>query len=321
MTTSLRGQLEQVQRERDELLALQHGVPTGDRASTQHGVPPGDRASTQHGVPAGDRASTQHGVPAGDRASLQHGVPAGDRASLQHGVPPGDRASLQHAVPPGDRASLQHGVPPGDRASTQHGVPAGDRASTQHGVPAGDRASLQHGVPAGDRASTPHEIPPNDLVRARRELVVDREVQGESGGSAGHAEERRESDRREGSAIGEDQGCEDGSSQGAPHPQNAEPSQLDLLGVIAAGMKQLQEAQMRAYDKKANSVDPETVKPGVSALPELKPPEPETSPVEVQDWLQLLQAPMADLSDSSHEWWHRRGTSSGPAPPLWSGFR
>lgn len=91
--------------------------------------------------------------------------------------------------------------------------------------------------------------------------------------------------------------------------------------MIAAGMKQLQEAQMRAYDKKANSVDPETVKPGVSALPELKPPEPETSPVEVQDWLQLLQAPMADLSDSSHEWWHRRGTSSGPAPPLWSGFR
>ena len=62
---------------------------------------------------------------------------------------------------------------------------------------------------------------------------------------------------------------------------------------------------MRAYDKKANSVDPETVKPGVSALPELKPPEPETSSVEVQDWLQLLQAPMADLSDSSHEWWHQ----------------
>ena len=87
--------------------------------------------------------------------------------------------------------------------------------------------------------------------------------------------------------------------------QSAEPSQLDLLGVIAAGMKQLQEAQVRAYDKKANSMDPETVKPGVSVLPELKPPEPETSPVEVQDWLQLLQAPMADLSDSSHEWWHQ----------------
>ena len=80
------------------------------------------------------------------------------------------------------------------------------------------------------RASTPHGVPAGDRVRARRELVVDLEVQGESGGSAGHAEERRESDRREGSAIGEDQGCEDGSSQGAPHPQNAEPSQLDDRG-------------------------------------------------------------------------------------------
>ena len=30
---------------------------------------------------------------------------------------------------------------------------------------------------------------------------------------------------------------------------------------VKMGLKQLQEAQMRAYDKKANSVDPETVKP------------------------------------------------------------
>ena len=68
-------------------------------------------------------------------------------------------------------------------------------------------------------------------------------------------------------------------------------------------MKQLQEAQVRALDKKSSGGDQETVKPGTATLPELRAPEPETSPVEVQDWLQLLQAPMADLSDNSHEWW------------------
>ncbi|CAE7308060.1 CCDC147 [Symbiodinium sp. KB8] len=64
-----------------------------------------------------------------------------------------------------------------------------------------------------------------------------------------------------------------------------------------------EEAQVRALDKKGGGGDQETVKPGTSTLPELRAPEPETSPVEVQDWLQLLQAPMADLSDNSHEWW------------------
>ena len=91
-----------------------------------------------------------------------------------------------------------------------------------------------------------------------------------------------------------------------PRAEEAEshaPSQLDLLGVIAAGMKQLQEAQVRALDKKSSGGDQETVKPGTATLPELRAPEPETSPVEVQDWLQLLQAPMADLSDNSYEWW------------------
>ena len=78
---------------------------------------------------------------------------------------------------------------------------------------------------------------------------------------------------------------------------------LDLLEVIAKGMAQLQEAQVRALDKKTEGTEPEAVKPGVTSLPELRAPDPETSPVEVQDWLQLLQAPMADLSDSSHDWW------------------
>ncbi|CAE7852708.1 unnamed protein product, partial [Symbiodinium microadriaticum] len=69
-------------------------------------------------------------------------------------------------------------------------------------------------------------------------------------------------------------------------------------------MKQLQEVQTKALERRS-TVDPEAVKPGVNALPELKPPTPETAPVEVQDWLQLLAAPMSDLSDSSGsgEWW------------------
>eukprot|EP00439_Symbiodinium_sp_Y106_P085881 s508_g30.t1 len=86
-----------------------------------------------------------------------------------------------------------------------------------------------------------------------------------------------------------------------------EPSQLDLLSVIAIGMRQLQDAQTKAFQKKTTAAV-------------LKGPDPATSPVEVQDWLQLLQAPMSDLSDNSGDWWWPRSpTRSGPERRQWSG--
>ena len=84
-----------------------------------------------------------------------------------------------------------------------------------------------------------------------------------------------------------------------------EPTKIDLLNVIATGMRQLQDAQTKAFQKKSSQEEPEPVKPRVTSLPTLKGPDPETSPVEVQDWLQLLQAPMSDLGDNSAEWWGR----------------
>ena len=72
-------------------------------------------------------------------------------------------------------------------------------------------------------------------------------------------------------------------SGGEARPEEGEstPTAMDLLGVI------------------------KVVKPGVASLPELKAPSSETAPVDLQDWLQLTQAPMSDLSDRSEEWWAR----------------
>ncbi|CAE7713559.1 unnamed protein product, partial [Symbiodinium sp. KB8] len=81
-------------------------------------------------------------------------------------------------------------------------------------------------------------------------------------------------------------------------------SKMDYQGVAMLQSKMDYQVQTKALERRS-TVDPEAVKPGVNALPELKPPTPETAPVEVQDWLQLLAAPMSDLSDSSGsgEWW------------------
>ncbi|CAE7213342.1 TY5A [Symbiodinium sp. CCMP2456] len=78
------------------------------------------------------------------------------------------------------------------------------------------------------------------------------------------------------------------------------------------------ESQAKALDKRGAASDPETVKPGVTVLPLLPLPSPETSPVEVQDWLQLLAAPLSDLSDSSGEWWMKIQELSQKAYVTWS---
>ena len=75
---------------------------------------------------------------------------------------------------------------------------------------------------------------------------------------------------------------------------------MELLGVIGTGMRQLQEVQMKHMDKKDG---PELVKPGISLLPQLDPPGKDTSPVDIQDWLEEVGSIMGDLSDTSHEWW------------------
>ena len=73
-----------------------------------------------------------------------------------------------------------------------------------------------------------------------------------------------------------------------------------LLGVIATGMRQLQEVQIKQMDKRDG---PEVVKPGMSSLPQLDVPGKDTSPVDIQDWLEEVGSIMGDLSDTSHEWW------------------
>ncbi|CAE7364775.1 RE1, partial [Symbiodinium sp. KB8] len=76
---------------------------------------------------------------------------------------------------------------------------------------------------------------------------------------------------------------------------------MELLGVIATGMRQLQEVQLRQLEKRSDV--PEVVKPGISSLPTLSQPGQDTSPVDIQDWLEEAGSVMTDLSDSSWEWW------------------
>ena len=76
--------------------------------------------------------------------------------------------------------------------------------------------------------------------------------------------------------------------------------QNDPLTLLVGGMNQLQAALMKQMD---GDQSPEAVKPGTTTLPALKAINPRTSPIDVQDWLELVAAPMSDLSNTSATWW------------------
>ena len=95
--------------------------------------------------------------------------------------------------------------------------------------------------------------------------------------------EVRSGDREE-MPRGEEGPPRQATSQSNP---SSSPSAMDVIGLMAAGIKQFQEAQVNMMKSKAEKDEEkvEVVKPGVTTLPELKGPNPETSPIDIIDGL------------------------------------
>ena len=91
-----------------------------------------------------------------------------------------------------------------------------------------------------------------------------------------------------------------GASAASAAPSSGNP----MMDALFAGMQQLQTMQAQGMrDKSVVSNAPEAVKPGTTALPMLKAPDPMSGSLDFQDWLELIAGLMGDLSDSSHDWW------------------
>ena len=80
-----------------------------------------------------------------------------------------------------------------------------------------------------------------------------------------------------------------------------EKSGSTILETLVSGMQQLQQAQMAMMTRRDEA--PEQVKPGVSSLASLPPPGSPDSAVAVQDWVELIDGPLSDISDTSVTWW------------------
>ena len=76
-----------------------------------------------------------------------------------------------------------------------------------------------------------------------------------------------------------------------------------LLEKVAEGLHQLQQAQLEKLDKRNADEALEQCKPGTTTLPSLLAPSGNESAVALQDWLEVIDGPLRDISDSSSWWW------------------
>ena len=76
-----------------------------------------------------------------------------------------------------------------------------------------------------------------------------------------------------------------------------------VLDALVMGMHQLQTLQVNQLNNPKKDDAPESVKPGITALPKLTAPDPLGGSLDFQDWLQQIAGLMSDLSDSSYLWW------------------
>eukprot|EP00439_Symbiodinium_sp_Y106_P035196 s3238_g4.t1 len=110
-------------------------------------------------------------------------------------------------------------------------------------------------------------------------------------------------------------------SQGVSSAQQwlGNPQAQDQMALLAGGMAQLQQAMLKQLSvTKDGDKSPEAVKPGVSQLPTLPPVKAVSSSIDIADWLEMLAAPMSDLSDGSASWWRQVCDQATKAYQAWT---
>ena len=90
-----------------------------------------------------------------------------------------------------------------------------------------------------------------------------------------------------------------------------------LLKKVAEGLHQLQQIQLDKLDKRSTDEAPEQCKPGTTTLPSLPAPSGNESAVALQDWLEVIDGPLRDISDSSSWWWDSVKTRACDSYRVW----
>ena len=118
------------------------------------------------------------------------------------------------------------------------------------------------------------------------------------------AEDRTEGfSRRDGSSVGypqDDERSVRAAFDNGGAPETSKPD--DVMNVVLKGMAQLQDVVTELSSSPKQGEKPEAIKPGVTTLPDLPLPGPESCLL-FSDWIHNSRPPLSDVSDTSEELW------------------
>ena len=289
-------------------------LPGGDQRGFSQQLPGGDQRGFSQQLPGSDQRGFLQQLPGGDQRGFSQQLPGGDQRGFSQQLPGGDQRGFSQQLPGSDQRGFLQQLPGGDQRGFSQQLPGGDQRGFSQQLPGGDQRGFSQQLPGGDQRGFSQQLPGGDQPGGDQHGFSQQLPGGDQHGSSqqqlpggdqhGSSQQQLPGGDQHGSSQQQDQGRGNSKTDDEAHDSRPgspqQPTPMELLGVIATGMRQLQEVQLKQMEKKDT---PEVVKPGISSLPMLESPGKETSPVDIQDWLEEVGSIMGDLSDTSNEWW------------------
>ncbi len=199
--------------------------------------------------------------------------------------------------PRGQQELFQEDGPRGQQDSSKEDGPRGQQDSSQEDGPRGQQDPLKEDGPRGQQ-----DLFKEDGPRGQKDFVKE-------DGSRDQQEKMKNEELESGSGSQSDQQPSDPESEKSQKDrQNAQLPKVafDAMLKLMQGMQKMQEQLLKNQGKggreSGDGHEEEALRGGVDLhhLPEWSP---DTAPVDLQDWLLLVDPQMCDISATSHEWW------------------
>lgn len=226
-----------------------------------------------------------------------------------------EERETKYSTPPDDKTLERGSRSSGQKAERkkkdviEEDGPRGQQVRLEEDGPRGQQDRLEEDGPRGQQDCFEEDGPRGQQARSKEDGPRGQQEQCDEDGSRDQQEIDEEKDEKSGSEVSSsEEGQGDEGRGGRKTRKGGEVSKdaFNTMLKLMQGMQKMQEQLMHHKSKHGKDHgeghEEESLRGGIDLhhLPEWSP---DTAPVDLQDWLLLVDTQMCDLSASSHEWW------------------
>ena len=214
-----------------------------------------------------------------------------------------EERETKYSTPPDERTwersvkSTGKSVDKKKRLVVEEDGPRGQQVQPEEDGPRGRQAQLEEDGPKGQKEKLKEDGPRGQQVQPEEDGSENQQDKEDKGSSDDSSERQASEVSDEASQKGRRR-----SQKGNKVSKDAFETMLKLMQGMQKMQEQILTHKGRSGKDRGENYEEEALRAGVDLhqLPEWSP---ETAPVDLQDWLLLVDPQMCDISTSSHEWW------------------